>query len=108
MSAMKLKPLGDRVLVKPEPMEQKTAGGILLPGNATNKEKPMRGVVVAIGPGKRITQGDGEKRIAIEGVEVGSRVFYSKYAGNEITLNFGEEDALVVLREEDLLAVEEA
>jgi co-chaperonin GroES (HSP10) len=58
-----------------------------------------------VGPGRR--DGDNALR-AIEGIEVGSRVFYSKYAGNEIALEFGEENALVVLREEDLLAVEEA
>ena len=105
MAAKNIRPLGDRVLVKPEPMEQKTAGGILLPDNAT-KEKPMCGTVVAIGPGRRVSE-EG-KRVAIEGIEVGSRVFYSKYAGNEITLHFGDEDVLVVLKEDDLLAVEEA
>jgi len=93
--AVSLKPLDDRVVVKPLESEEKTAGGIVLPDNA--KEKPQRGRVIAAGPGK---QNDNGERIALS-VKVGDEVLFGKYAGSEIKLN-GEE--LKIMRESDLLA----
>jgi len=93
--AVSLKPLDDRVVVKPLESEEKTAGGIVLPDNA--KEKPQRGRVVAAGPGKMNDSGD---RIALS-VKVGDEVLFGKYAGNEVKLG-GEE--LKIMRESDLLA----
>jgi chaperonin GroES len=93
--ALKLQPLGDRLVVKPMEGEEKTKGGIILPDTA--KEKPQEGKVLAVGPG-RLTE-DG-KRIAME-VKVGDVVLYVKYGGTEIKIE-GEE--LMVLRESDILA----
>jgi chaperonin GroES len=93
--AVKLQPLGDRLVVKPMEGEEKTKGGIILPDTA--KEKPQEGKVLAVGPG-RLTE-DG-KRIAME-VKVGDVVLYVKYGGTEIKIE-GEE--LMVLRESDILA----
>ena len=90
-----LKPLDDRVVVKPLESEEKTAGGILLPDNA--KEKPQRGRVIAAGPGKMLDNGN---RVALS-VKVGDEVLFGKYSGNDIKLN-GEE--LKIMRESDLLA----
>jgi chaperonin GroES len=90
-----VKPLGDRVFVKVNPSEEKTAGGILLPDTA--KEKPQIGEVVAVGPGKRNDDGS---RAPLE-VKVGDKVLYSKYAGTDIKLG-GEE--YVLLSEKDILA----
>jgi chaperonin GroES len=88
-------PLGDRVFVKVNPSEEKTAGGILLPDTA--KEKPQVGEVVAVGPGKRNDDGS---RSPLE-VKVGDKVLYSKYAGTDVKL--GGED-YVLLSEKDILA----
>ena len=93
---MKLKPLGDRVIVKALEEEETTASGIVLPDTA--KEKPQRGKVVAVGEGK--WDEDGEKRIPID-VSQGDEVLYSKYGGTEINV---EGDDLLVLRESDVLA----
>jgi chaperonin GroES len=93
---MKLKPLNDRVLVKRLEMEEKTAGGIYIPDSA--KEKPMKGEIVAAGPGKL---DDAGKRIEMT-VKVGDSVLFAKYAGMEISLE-GEEH--LVMREEDILAI---
>ncbi len=93
---MKLKPLGDRVIVKALEEEETTASGIVLPDTA--KEKPQRGKVVAVGEGK--WDEDGEKRIPLD-VGEGDEVLYSKYGGTEITV---EGDDLLVLRESDVLA----
>ena len=93
---MKLKPLGDRVIVKALEEEETTASGIVLPDTA--KEKPQRGKVVAVGDGK--WDEDGEKRIPLYVAE-GDEVLYSKYGGTEIKID-GEE--LLVLRESDVLA----
>ena len=93
---MKLKPLGDRVIVKALEEEETTASGIVLPDTA--KEKPQRGKVVAVGEGK--WDEDGEKRIPLNVAE-GDEVLYSKYGGTEITID-GED--LLVLRESDVLA----
>ena len=93
---MKLKPLGDRLIVQVVEEEETTASGIVLPDTA--KEKPQRGRVVAAGDGK--WDEDGEKRIPLD-VGEGDEVLYSKYGGTEITVD-GED--LLVLRESDVLA----
>jgi chaperonin GroES len=93
--AMNLKPLADRVVVRPIVKEEVTKGGIVLPDTA--KEKPQEGEVVAIGPGKL---GDDGKRIEME-VKKGDRVIYAKYAGTEWKYE-GEE--YLILRESDILA----
>jgi chaperonin GroES len=93
---MKLKPLGDRVVVQPVEEEETTASGIVLPDTA--KEKPQKGKVLAAGEGK--WDDDGEKRIPLDVAE-GDEVLYSKYGGTEITVD-GED--LLVLRESDVLA----
>jgi chaperonin GroES len=93
---MKLKPLGDRLIVKPVEEEETTASGIVLPDTA--KEKPQKGKVVAVGDGK--WDEDGEKRIPLD-VSEGDEVLYSKYGGTEVTI---EGDELLVLRESDVLA----
>ncbi len=91
-----LKPLADRVVVKPAPAEEKTKGGIIVPDTA--KEKPVWGEVVAAGPGRVSDDG---KHIAME-VKVGDRVLYGKYSGTEVTID-GEE--LLIMRESDIFAV---
>ncbi|HKG35384.1 MAG TPA: co-chaperone GroES [Solirubrobacterales bacterium] len=93
---MNLKPLGDRLVVKPLDEEETTASGIVLPDTA--KEKPQKGTVVAVGDGR--WDEDGEKRIPLD-VSEGDEVLYSKYGGTEITV---EDDELLVLRESDVLA----
>jgi len=92
-----LKPLADRVVVRPLEREEKTASGIVLPETA--KEKPQEGEIIAAGPG-RFEDG---KRVALD-VKVGDRVIYSKYAGTEVKV--GDEE-LLILRESDVLAVVE-
>jgi len=92
---MKLKPLGDRLIVQAVEEEEKTASGIVLPDTA--KEKPQKGKVLAVGEGK---VGDDGKRIPLD-VKEGEEVLYSKYGGTEIKVE-GEE--LLVLRESDVLA----
>src|SRR4051794_2424459 len=92
---IKVRPLDDRVLVEPLEAEEKTAGGILLPDTA--KEKPQRGKVIAVGPGKLRDSGD---RTALS-VKVGDEVLFGKYAGSEVKEG-GKE--LKVLRESDILA----
>ena len=93
---MKLKPLGDRLIVKAVEEEETTASGIVLPDTA--KEKPQKGKVLAVGEGK--WDEDGEKRVPLDVAE-GDEVLYSKYGGTEITV---ENDELLVLRESDVLA----
>jgi chaperonin GroES len=93
---MKIQPLHDRVLIRRVEEEEKTRGGIIIPDTA--KEKPQEGIVVATGKGK--VRDDG--RITPLGVAAGDRVMFSKYAGNDVTLN-GED--YTILREEDVLAV---
>ena len=93
---MKLKPLGDRLIVKPIDEEETTASGIVLPDTA--KEKPQKGKVVAVGDGK--WDEDGEKRIPLDVAE-GDEVLYSKYGGTEVTV---EGEDLLVMRESDVLA----
>ncbi len=94
--SLKLKPLGDRLVVKPLEEEEMTPGGIVLPETA--KEKPQKGEVLAIGPGARDDEGN---RIAMD-VSVGDKVLYAKYGGTEIKMN---SDKLLILRESDVLAI---
>ena len=93
---MKIRPLQDRLLLKPTEGREKTAGGIIIPDTA--KEKPQEGVVVAAGKGK---VGD-DGRVTPLDVKVGDRVLYGKYSGTEIEL---AGDKHVIVREEDILAV---
>ena len=94
--AAKLRPLGDRVVVKPSEREEVSRGGIVLPDTA--KEKPQRGTVIAAGEGRRDDDGD---RIAMD-VKVGDEVLFAKYAGTDFKL---EDDDLLILSEKDILAV---
>ena len=96
MSKIKIKPLGDRIVVKPAEAEEKTKGGIILPDTA--KEKPVEGTVVATGPGKKSDEG---KLIELE-VKVGDKVLYGKYSGTEVTID-GEE--YLIMRESDIFAI---
>ncbi len=91
----KITPLGDRVVVRPEPAEEKTASGLYIPDAA--KEKPQRGKVVSVGPG-RVENGN---KIDMT-VKPDDVVLYGKYAGTEI--NVGEED-LLIMRETDILGI---
>ena len=93
---MKLKPLQDRVIVKQQAAEEKTASGILLPDAA--QEKPTKGKVLAVGPGKLSDKG---KPMELS-VRVGDNVYYGKYSGNDVEIN-GEK--LVILRESEILGV---
>jgi len=92
-----IKPLADRVIVKPLEAQEKTKGGIVLPETA--KEKPQEGKVIAVGKGKTLENG----QIQPLEVKTGDRVLYGKYSGNEITTKEGEE--LLIMREEDILAI---
>lgn len=94
---MKVKPLGDRVVIKRLEAEEKTKSGIVLTGTA--KERPQEAEVVAVGPGAVV---DG-KRVEME-VKVSDKVLYSKYAGTEVKVD-GEE--FIILKQEDILAVVE-
>ena len=93
---MALKPLGDRIVVRPLDPQEKTKSGLVLPDTA--KEKPQEGKVIAIGTGRLLDDG------STKGLEVknGDRVLYGKYAGTEISL---EGDDYLILREEDVLAI---
>lgn len=91
MATMNITPLHDRVIVKPAPAEEKTAGGIIIPDTA--KEKPQRGTVMAAGPGKK------DEPMSVKS---GDTILYGKYAGTEV--NIGGED-LLIMRESDILAV---
>ena len=95
MSKLNLRPLDDRLVVEPNEAEDVTAGGIVLPDAA--KEKPQRGTVVAVGPGKLLDSGErGTLSVA-----VGDEVIYGKYSGTEIEVNGRE---VKILRESDVLA----
>jgi len=93
---MNVKPMEDRVILKPMEAEEKTAGGIIIPDNA--KEKPQKGEVVAVGPGKVNDKG---AKIEMT-LKKGDKVLYGKYSGTEITID--GQDYLIV-RESDVLAV---
>ena len=86
-----MKPINDRVVVKPAPAEEKTKGGIIIPDTA--KEKPQRGEVVAVGPGK------GDHSMT---VQPGDIVLYGKYAGQELSYNGND---YLIMREDDILVV---
>ena len=95
MAKSKIRPLDDRVVVQPIEAEEVTAGGIVLPDSA--KEKPQRGTVVAVGPGKLLDSGDrGELSVT-----VGDEVIYGKYGGTDIEV---DGDEVKILRETDILA----
>lgn len=91
MSKVSLKPLADRVLVKPADAEEKTKGGIIIPDTA--KEKPMKGRVIAVGTGKK------DEPMT---VKAGDTVLYGKYAGTEITI---DNDEYLIMRESDIFAI---
>jgi chaperonin GroES len=93
---MKVKPLADRVLVKPQEEEEVKKGGIIIPDTA--KEKPQQGKIIAVGPGKFSETG---QRIAPE-VKKGDVILYGKYSGTEVTID-GQE--YLIMRESDILAV---
>jgi len=93
---MNLKPLHDKIIVKPIEFEEKTSSGIIVPDTA--KEKPMQGEVVAVGPGKMDETG---KRIKMD-VKVGNRVIFGKYAGTEFTFDKKE---FLIMNESDILAI---
>ena len=94
--AAKLRPLGDRVVVRPSSREETTRSGIVIPDTA--KEKPQRGTIIAVGDGRRDEDG---KRIPMD-VTAGNEVLFAKYAGTEFKL---EDEELLILSERDLLAV---
>ena len=93
---MKFRPLHDRVLVRRVDEEETTAGGIIIPDTA--QEKPMEGTVLAIGPGARDEQG---KLVPLD-VEVGDRVLFGKWSGNEVTI---DGDELSIMKESDIMGV---
>jgi len=94
--ALKLKPLGDRVLVEPTEREEMTASGIYVPETA--KERPQEGVVVAVGPGRK----DDDGKLIPMDVKKGDRVLYAKYGGTEVKL---EDKKYLILKETDILAI---
>lgn len=96
---MKLRPLGDRIVVAPIEKESRTASGIVLPESA--KEKPQEGRVVAVGAGLRNDEGE---RVALD-VQVDDVVLYAKYAGTEVKL---DDAKYLILRESDILAIVES
>ncbi len=93
---MNIRPLQDRVIVKRMEEETTSSGGIVLPDSAT--EKPIRGEVIAVGPGKRLDSG---KKQPLE-VKVGDTVLFGKYSGTEVKL---DDEELLVMREEDIMGV---
>ena len=93
---MKIRPLHDRVIVKRVEEETKTAGGIVLPGSAA--EKPSQGVILAVGTGKALDNGE----VRPLEVKVGDKVLFGKYSGNEVKID-GEE--LIVMREDDIMGI---
>ncbi|MFN0074014.1 MAG: co-chaperone GroES [Chloroflexota bacterium] len=96
MANLGLRPLGDRVVVKPLDREEVTKSGILLPDTA--KEKPQQGEVVAVGPGRLLDSGE---RVSLD-LSVGDKIIFAKYSGTEFKL---EDDELLILNERDILAV---
>jgi chaperonin GroES len=98
-TSSKLRPLGDRVVIKPTPREEMTKSGIVLPDTA--KEKPQEGEVLAVGPGKTLEDGSRE---AMD-VSVGQKVLYAKYAGTEFKV---DENELLIVSQKDILAVVES
>ena len=92
----KIRPLGDRVVIQPRDVETKTAGGILIPDTA-DKDKPMEGIILAVGTGKYM---DG--KIQPLQVKVGDKVLFGKYSGTNIKM---DGDEILVMREEDIMGV---
>src|SRR5271155_4360813 len=92
----KIRPLGDRILVKRIQEEEKTKGGIIIPDTA--KEKPQEGIVVAVGKGKTTEDG----KLLTPDVKAGDRILFGKYAGSEVKI---EGDEHLILREDDILGV---
>ena len=97
-SATKLRPLGDRVVIKPTAREEMTKSGIVLPDTA--KEKPQEGTILAVGPGRILDDG---KREAMD-VKEGDKVLYAKYAGTEFKI---DDEELLIVSQKDILAVVE-
>lgn len=95
---LKLRPLYDRLIVRREEDETRSAGGIVIPDTA--KEKPIRGTVLSVGPGKLLDNGD----VRALAVKTGDKVLFGKYAGTEVKI---DNEDLLVLREEDIMAVVE-
>ncbi len=95
-TATQLKPLGDRIVVKPTPREEMTKSGIVLPDTA--KERPQEGTILSVGPGRTLDDG---KREPME-VSAGQKVLFQKYAGTEFKL---DEEDLLILSQKDILAV---
>ncbi len=93
---MKVKPLEDRVILKPMEAEQKTSGGIIIPDNA--KEKPQKGEVISVGPGKVNDKG---QKIDMT-LKKGDKVLYGKYSGTEVNI---DGDEYLIVRESDVLAI---
>ncbi len=93
---MNLKPLADRVIVKPAPAEEKTKGGLYIPD--TGKEKPQYGEIVAVGPGKVAENG----QVLEMQVNLGQKVLYGKYSGTEVTV---EGEDYLIMRESDIFAI---
>ena len=91
MAKLKITPLSDRVLIEPDPAEERTAGGIIIPDTA--KEKPQRGTVIAVGPGKK------DEPMT---VKIGDVVLYGKYSGTELTINRVN---YLIMRESDIVAI---
>jgi len=96
VTATSLKPLGDRLVVRPTPREEMTKSGIVLPDTA--KERPQEGTILSIGPGRTLDDGSRE---AMD-VEVGQKILFQKYAGTEFKL---DEEELLILSQKDVLAV---
>jgi len=96
--ATKLRPLGDRVVIKPSEREEMTKSGIVLPDTA--KEKPQEGMIIAAGPGRILDDG---KRESMD-VKQGDKVLYAKYAGTEFKI---EGDELLIVKQSDILAIVE-
>jgi len=97
-TSTKLRPLGDRVVIKPTPREEMTKSGIVLPDTA--KEKPQEGEVLAVGPGRKLDNGT----IEAMDLKVGDKVLYAKYAGTEFKVDSEE---LLIVKQTDILAVVE-
>ena len=95
---MKIKPLADRLVIRPLEEQEAKKGGIIIPDTA--KEKPQQGEVMEVGPGRTTEEG---KRVTLE-VKKGDKVLYGKYSGTEVTLNGSE---YLILRESDVLAIVE-
>jgi len=96
VTATQLKPLGDRLVVKPAPRDEMTKSGIVLPDTA--KERPQEGTITAVGPGRTLDDGKREEM----DVKVGQKILFQKYAGTEFKL---DEEDLLILSQKDVLAV---